>query len=356
MHARAGLGRLGVGIAGGGYTPGVSSRRLSQDNAPTPSAPSEPWTEARLADLIPYEHEAQEFKGSAFVVVPATGLVRPDFIDNLSKQVSAFANAGGGCLFLGVDDAGRVDGGVPRDLRANGTREWLEDILPGIVDPPLLSFDVHEVVPGGPESQIRTGHAVYVLELPDSGDAPHQARDRRYYLRIAGKSRPMSHRHVLDILQRRRDPAVRVLGIDPYGQLEILPDPRGDCGLLRLRARLGNQGRSLAQHLGIELSLPRFAVNSVCRQRTREEGGNLQQSPGMVSYFFYSPTPIFPGQELLLGTVWIALHSHNRDHYRRGRVSLRYRLFADHAPPREGEVDVAGYSAVQRALRAIEDS
>ena len=313
-----------------------------------------PWTEARLGDLLPYEHESQEFKASAFVYVPSTGQIRADFIDNLSKQVSAFVNAGGGRLFLGIDDQAHVDGGIPRLLRANGTREWLEDVLPGIVDPPLTSFDVHEVQAGSSESPILPEHAVYIIELPDSEDAPHQARDRRYYLRIAGKSRPMSHRHVLDIFQRRRDPEVDVLAIDPFGQPELVDDPRGLCVMLRLRARIANQGRSLAQHVGLELSLPRFAVNTKCRQRTREEeGASLQQSPGVVTYFFYSAVPLFPRQEIILGTVWIALHGHNRDHYMQRRVSLRYRVFADHAPPREGEVDVAGYSAVQRGIRLI---
>lgn len=335
----------------------MASRRLPiPDPTPTPIvAEPEPWTEARLAGLVPYELEAQEFKGSGFVVVAANGKVRADFVDSLSKQVSAFVNAGGGCLFLGVDDQGQVDGGLPVDLRANGTREWFEDVLPGIVDPPLRSFDVHEVRRESDQSPIEEGKAVYVIELPDSEDAPHQARDRRYYLRIAGKSRPMSHRHVLDILQRRRDPEVAVIGVDPYGRPEVIPDPRGDALLLRLRARVINRGRSLAQHVGLELTLPRFAVNSACRKRTleREGAASLQQSPGEVTYFFYSETPLFPDQERVLATVWIAIHGHNRSHYEAERVQLRLRVYADHAPPRESEVNLAAYSAVQRGLRKV---
>ncbi|MBL4845861.1 MAG: ATP-binding protein [Planctomycetes bacterium] len=337
----------------------ASSRRLPvPDPEPTPRVVEpEPWTEARLGSLVPYELEAQEFKGSAWTFMPSTGKVRADFVDKLSKQISAFSNAGGGCLFLGIDDAGKIDGGVPTALRANGTREWFEDILPGIVDPPLRSFDVHEVSPESPQSPIKPGHAVYVLELPDSEDAPHQARDRRYYLRIAGKSRPMSHRHVLDILQRRRDPEVAVLAIAPYGRPDEVQDPRGPSVLLRLRARIENRGRSLAQHVGLELTLPRFAVNTICRKRTLEGGAaSLQQSPGEVTYFFYSQTPLFPRQERVLGTVWIAIHGQNRSHYQQGRVSLRFRVFADHAPPREGEVNVAAYSAVRRGLSLTEGS
>ncbi|MGE0706865.1 MAG: helix-turn-helix domain-containing protein [Planctomycetota bacterium] len=319
-------------------------------------AGDEPWTEERLAHLIPYEHESQEFKGAGFVYVPATGQVRPDFLDNLSKQVSAFCNAGGGRLFLGVDDTGRVDGGVPQELRQNGTREWLEDVLPGVVDPPLRSFDVHEVTRASEDSPILPGRAVYVLELPDSDDAPHQARDRRYYLRIAGKSRPMSHRHVLDILQRRHDPDVTVAQVDPYGAPELNEDdPRGPCVLLRLRCRLQNRGRVLSQHVGLEVTLPRFAVNTACRRRTlAEQAGTITQSPGDVTFFFYHPAPLFPRQEVIYGTVWVAIHKTNLDHYTGGRVLLRWRVFADHSHPVGGDVELSTYSVVQRGIRLVQ--
>lgn len=333
----------------------MSSERL-QSVQPTPEPPSEPWTEERLGNLIPYEHESQEFKSTGFVFTTTTATIRSDFLDNLSKQVSAFCNAGGGCLFLGIDDHAQIDGGVPVDLR-NGTREWLEDVLPGAVDPPLTSFDVHEVRGTDPESEILPGRAVYVLEFPDSQDAPHQARDRRYYLRIAGKSRPMSHRHVLDIMQRRRDPDVAVVQVDPYGSPELIEgDPRGPCVLLRLRSRLQNRGRVLAQHVGLEVTVPRFAVNSTCRKRTlQEQAGTISQSPGSLTYFFYHPSPLFPQQEVIFGTVWIAIHRTNVDHYQRGRVTLRWRSYADHSDFVTGETEVSSYSVVQRALRLAQE-
>lgn len=167
----------------------------------------ERWSEARLEALEPHEHDFQEFKGAAWVM--AKGETSSTFVFALSKQVSAFVNGAGGRLFIGLDDDGKVDGGVPTDLRG-GTREWLEDVVPGCVDPPVRSCNVFEVAPDGPDSAILPGHAVYVVELPSSDHAPHQAKDHRYYLRIAGKSRPMGHVHVQDVLRRVRHPVVRL--------------------------------------------------------------------------------------------------------------------------------------------------
>ena len=301
---------------------------------------------------MPHEHDAQEFKSSPYMV-DASGAIRGDFLDRLSKQLSSFANAGGGHLFLGIDDLGQIDGGLPCNLRANGTREWLEDVIPGLVDPPLKCFNVYEVCSTGSQSSIHAQRAVFVIEIPLSEDAPHQGRDRRYYLRIAGKSRPMSHRHVLDILQRRRDPEVFVGQIDPFGEPEVFSgDLRGPSVLLRLRATLKNEGRALGQHVGCEFILPRFAVNTECRRRIlrAHPQATIVQRPGELSFFLYHPTPIFPQQQIPFGQVWIALHRTNLHHYEQGRVIVRWRVYADAAPPRAGQVDVSHYTAVQRGL------
>lgn len=335
----------------------------------TPSTPPVPggswtWTEDRLAALDPHEYDFQEFKGSPYVFDFGQQRLRSDFLDNLSKQVSAFANAAGGRIFLGLDDEGRIDGGVPRDLRPNGTRAWLEDVIPHVVVPHLRAFNVYEVArpaveAGGngatPTSSLRPGHAVYIVEIPMSEDAPHQARDHRYYLRIAGKSRPMGHHHVLDVLNRTRDPWVVVSRMDPYGEPEFVEsDPRGPKSFVHLRTHLMNRGRSLAQHVGCEFVVPRLAVNSECRQRMLAQGETrLLQRSGELVFFFYHPIPIFPTQEVPFGEVWLAIHNANLQHLEAGKVFLRWRVFADGAPVREGQVDVLAYTSVQRAIRQV---
>ncbi|MEZ4238693.1 MAG: putative DNA binding domain-containing protein [Myxococcota bacterium] len=104
--------------------------------------PGERWTEAMLAALEPHEHDFQEFKGRGWLLAD-DGQIQPHFLVALSKQVSAFANGGGGRVFLGLDDAGKVDGGVPVHLKG-GTRAWLEDLVTHAVDPPLKRCNVFE--------------------------------------------------------------------------------------------------------------------------------------------------------------------------------------------------------------------
>lgn len=316
----------------------------------------EPWTEDRLEELGPHEHDFQEFKGTGWIWTGKE--IAAWFHGALSKQISAFANGAGGRIIIGLDDAGRVDGGVPVKLKPCGTREWLEDLIADSVAPRLSRYNVFEVShPGGLfRSRLNPGHGVYIIEVPPSDDAPHQAMDHRYYLRIAGKSRPMNHVHVQDILRRGRHPEVTLARVGPYGEPETDPnDPRGPRVFVSFRAFLGNRGRSMAHHVGGEILLPRSLVGREARRRnTAGDGVHYTQTPGQITFFRYHPVPLFPGQEIFFLHFWIGIHGRNLDLLRSGRARLTWRVYADDAVPRMDEVDLADFGVVQRAVSWVE--
>jgi hypothetical protein len=313
------------------------------------------WTLADLEALGSDELDFQEFKGSAWL--SDGGEPSTDLRVALSKQLSAFANGAGGHLFIGLDDHGRIDGGVPVDLKRGGTRSWLEDIVPALVDPPLATFNVHEVPADDSGRGPLPGRAVYVLHIPSSDLAPHQAIDHRYYLRIAGKSRPMGHVHVQDVLRRSHHPQVHLHRIVPFGPIERLTsDARGPKVQICFRAFVENRGRTLARHVGVEVSLPRAVVNREVRRRTLASGElTLQQVPGTVNFFRYHPQPVFPGQDLYFLTFWLAVHDGNVDAVRSGVASIQWRVYADDAPAREGSRPVNDYAVVREALTWLDN-
>jgi hypothetical protein len=305
-----------------------------------------------LHALQPTEHDFQEFKGSAWVW--DAGQIADQLHPRLSKQVGAFSNGAGGRLFLGIDDNGRPDGGIPTQLKG-GTRAWLEDLVREVVEPKLARYNVFEVTGGGPGSAIQEGCAVYVLELPPSADSPHMSLDHRYYLRIAGKSQPMSHLHLLDILRRRHDPRVEVSRCGPYGPAEeVTDDPRGLKYLIGFRVHLINRGRSLARHVGVEVVLPRPLVSSDVRRRLHEspEFTPITQRPGSITAFRYHPAPVFPSQEVYALHAWFAVHGGNVDALR-GGAELVWRVYADHAPPAIGSVTLASWGVVREATQRL---
>jgi len=313
------------------------------------------WTEDGLEVIGPDEYDFQEFKGSGFVVQDDRTL-SPELFPGLSKQLSAFANGGGGRIFLGLDDAGRIDGGIPVDLKGGGTRAWFEDIVPTLTDPPIGRFNVHEVRSRPRASAIRAGHAVYVIDVPRSDLAPHQAIDHRYYLRIAGKSRPMGHVHIQDILRRTRQPDVTVRRFAPFGPEErITSDPRGPKVMIAWRVFIGNGGQRLANHVGLEVAIPRPLVNRQVRTRTLDTPDvSLTQRPGSVHFFRYHPNPIFPSQDLFFLQIWTVLHSGNLDAVRQGVARITTEIYADDAPVRRTEHPLSEYAVVRDAVSWLE--
>jgi predicted HTH transcriptional regulator len=172
------------------------------------------WDEEYLLNLPVGEFDWLEVKGRRGVDLTLSNVNEQDIRQNLSKAISAFANSGGGTLVLGLSNPKRywqVDGGgVDLTVKKPSTREWLEDIIPTLVDLPLNSFNVYVVDnTTSKNSQIITGRGVFIIEIPDSEHAPHQAIDHRYYARIGGKSRPIGHRLVTDIFGRRQYPKIR---------------------------------------------------------------------------------------------------------------------------------------------------
>lgn len=305
----------------------------------------QPWTVADLVDLDRDEHDYQEFKSTPFL--EKDGEVAPGFIQRLSKQLSAFANGQGGRLFLGIDDQGAIDGGISTDLKGGGVREWLEDVIPGCVEPPLRVFNVFEVR-GGPEDGFGPGRAVYVVEVPPSDDAPHQAQDYRYYLRIAGKSRPMGHLNVEDVSRRTRTPRVVISRIAPYGDPEpVLDDPRGPKVHVCFQAFVANEGRVMAHHVGGEFLIPRPLVNRTLRGRLIDDGVQLTQTPSLLHVFRYHGTPVFPGQEVPLLRCWVGIHANNVDAVSAGQAVLGWRVYADDAPVRKGDRPFNAYGVVR---------
>jgi hypothetical protein len=71
------------------------------------------------------------------------GVKECDVRNELSKQLSAFSNSGGGTLVYGVADPLpeqplKVDnGGVSLKCKGKSTKEWIEDLIPNLVEFPL---------------------------------------------------------------------------------------------------------------------------------------------------------------------------------------------------------------------------
>jgi hypothetical protein len=163
----------------------------------------ERWLEDEVMALPPGEHDFLERKAGAL-------LASSDFRQDMAKALSALANSGGGHLLLGVRDDGSFDG-VPEFKGRQPVREWLEQVLPELLDYPLQDFRVHEVERVSP-STIPIGSVVIVVDVGDSMLAPHQSSTSKiYYYRVGGRSVPAPHFYLETLRGRDKFPGPTVV-------------------------------------------------------------------------------------------------------------------------------------------------
>ncbi len=178
--------------------------------------PIDEWDEEYVLNLPPGEHDWVEFKGARSLDFSIPNVKIDNVIDELSKQLSAFANSGGGTIVYGIKDSPSIpreidNGGVSLNLKNRSTKEWLEDIIPNIVEYLLTDFNLYVIIKSNISSKITEDKGIILISISDSDKAPHQARDKKYYARVGGKSRPIGHRLVMDIVGRSQNPKMKLL-------------------------------------------------------------------------------------------------------------------------------------------------
>lgn len=198
----------------------------------------ERWTEAQVIALPAGEHDYFDRKSGAL-------LVDCDFRLKCAKALSAFANSGGGHLILGVRDDGTIDGVAPYFRGRAGTREWMEQIIPELLNYPLEDFRVHEVEPDTPTT-IPAGTVVVVIDVGDSALAPHQATpNKTYYYREGGHSKPAPHFYLETLRNRLVRPSLE----PELTGIQVTKTTENDAGLFvqtELKFRITNKGRVAA--------------------------------------------------------------------------------------------------------------
>lgn len=126
----------------------------------------------------------------------------------LSKDVSAFANSAGGVIIYGIVEDGhvpiKIDTGYDRSIIS---KEWIEQVI---------NSRIHRRIDGIRIKQVELkksapGKVAYVVVIPQSNQAPHQAHDKKFYKRFNFASVPMEEYEVRDVSRRNEAPDLKIL-------------------------------------------------------------------------------------------------------------------------------------------------
>jgi hypothetical protein len=232
------------------------------------SKSTEKWTLSKVQRMIKNkikEDSYLDYKASEALLAQDGGKLLKEF----SKDVSAFANSGGGVIIYGVVEEGhlpiKIDNGFDP---AQMTRESLDQMISSTIHPNIEDVRVHQI-------ETDKGNRVfYVIEIPQSDRAPHQAHDKRFYARRNFISEPMEEYEIRDVLMRNKAPNVT---LDFYfrrngARIEQFPLSLVDLEILHgveINASLTNDGGGEVQYAAIRLlfdarlSIERIGVDKI---------------------------------------------------------------------------------------------
>ncbi|MGI8380419.1 AlbA family DNA-binding domain-containing protein [Priestia megaterium] len=160
------------------------------------------WTESDILELI--NNEIPESLNLDYKRIDSLG--KSDGKKNeISKDVSSFANSAGGILIYGVVEDGNVptsiDGGVDPNVIS---KEWIEHVINSRIQRRISGIRINQIKLSPPSTNV-----IYVLDIPQSNLAPHMAGDRRFYKRFNFESVPMEEYEVRDVGNRNITPDLK---------------------------------------------------------------------------------------------------------------------------------------------------
>lgn len=163
-----------------------------------------------MALQLPYRHPITLSEVQAVVSAKESESLHLEFkasealikgkVDEISKDVSAFANSDGGLIIYGIVEnnhcADRIDEGLSNSK--TNYKEWIENKLQSNVSPRLQGVRITEIAIGG-------DRFIYAVSVPASDRGPHQDRHtHRYYKRHNFKCDPMEDYEIRDVGNRQK--------------------------------------------------------------------------------------------------------------------------------------------------------
>ncbi|MDH2902214.1 MAG: ATP-binding protein [archaeon] len=132
--------------------------------------------------------------------------------EDITKEVSSFANSDGGLMILGVEEKDENGHKVPDKItwgRADLSKEKLESILTSNVQPSIVGVRIFPI-----RNQSR--EVIFLIDIPQSENRPHMSSDHKYYRRQNFQKLPMQHFEVVEQIRRnetiRREHALFLIG------------------------------------------------------------------------------------------------------------------------------------------------
>lgn len=289
------------------------------------------WDEARLLAYIAdgiEESQTLEYKA-------ADSLGRTNNLkDEITKDVSAMANAAGGVLIYGIREYREPNKKhLPEKLdpinRQEFSREWLEQVI-GNIQP-----RISEVIISPVTLSSAPNHAAYVIEIPQGATA-HQATSLRYYRRYNFEVVPMKDYEIRDVMNRLTLPDVEVEFA--YRKLSI-ESHEHKYGLTIVIKNLGPQ---MVNHFQLHFTFPDYG-HFLVFPANQPNIYSWRESHREFMFRYRSNMVLFPEEEREISQELVIQYRVDGQIYASfthspSTVSVQWKLNADNMPTKTGSI------------------
>ena len=245
--------------------------------------------------------------------------------EEITKDVSAFANAAGGTIIYGLREFAKPKNHLPEKIDpVDGvahSKEWLDQII-GTIGPKIDGVQIIPVRLGTDDRQ-----TCYVVEIPQ-GSTAHQARDCKYYPRYNFRVEPMLDHEIRDVMNRRKHPKLEF-------KIRVMDTKHGAT---KVAVRVWNVGAVVPRQYGMWMFVPTI-MNG---WKIHKEDLIVQVIEGVHYWRLYlaGETPLFPKSDVICETE--LPHVLNRDVPQPPGDHIICTLYADDMPPVPRKILVAG--------------
>ncbi|MGB8698380.1 MAG: ATP-binding protein [Thermosynechococcaceae cyanobacterium] len=277
---------------------------------------------------------------------------RDRLIENLTREVSAFANTEGGTIVIGIAErkngkvkvADSIDEGV--DIQ-NRNPEWLQQIIESNVSPYIPGIRVRPIFLDSIKRQ-----CAYVITVPP-GKTAYQASDKRYYGRSEYESKALPDHEIRLRMFRGKYPNA-IIDIDncktqireknEYASInERKIDLKYESSFLVL---LRNTGEINIEEFKIQIKYnfsEDLHLNSNILDETFKNGRMPRISNSLTKYADSQPSPqqvnVYPGDSYLIDKN--VFYMNDKYFSDESSLILKWKLYLKDAQPLEGEINLA---------------
>jgi hypothetical protein len=208
------------------------------------------WEEDDLLQLINLKiQESLELDYKACGALNAKN-TKKNISTEISKDVSAFANSAGGVIVYGIHEKNNLPTGLDDGFDPKLTsREWLEQIINSKIQRRIDGVRIKQVELSGE----RKGRVAYVVSIPQSRFAPHQAADKLFYKRFEFQSIPMEEYEMRDIARRLSAPDLD-LTVILHGSGSLVKESKDvEAPWIELQGVIANLSQQVAEYAIISI-------------------------------------------------------------------------------------------------------